>query len=146
MLKPMLRALAILLLTTTPALAWQARSGAICELTHEGEAAQVRVTYDPAIPEYAIEITPDRPWAPGPVFSMHFDGPRDLTISTTRHVISGGGATLTVRDSGFGNVLDGLEFNDTAIALLGDQVVAIPLDDAAPAVREFRTCTMGASV
>ncbi len=42
----MLRAFAILLLTASSALAWEARSGDVCELTHEGEAAQVRVTYD----------------------------------------------------------------------------------------------------
>ena len=142
----MFRALAILLLTTAPALAWEASSGEVCELTYDGDAAQVRVTYDPAIAEYAIEITPDQPWVPAPIFSMRFDGPRDLTISTTRHVLSGGGATLTVRDRGFGNVLDGLEFNETAIALLGGQMVAIPLDNAAPAVREFRSCTMGQTV
>jgi hypothetical protein len=137
----MLRALAVLLLTSSPALAWEARSGHICELTHEGEAALVRVTYDPAIPEYAIAITPDRSWSPGPIFTIRFDGPRDVTISTDRHVILGDGATLTVTDRGFGNVLNGLEFNHTATALLGDQTVAFTLDGAGPAVRAFRVCT-----
>ncbi len=142
----MLRALAVLLLTATPALAWEARSGRVCELTHEGEAARVRVTYDPAIPEYAIAITPDRPWSPGSIFAIRFDGPRGMTISTNRHVILGGGATLTVTDRGFGNVLNGLEFNYTATALLGDRAVAFALDGAGPAVRAFRACSTGVSL
>ncbi len=141
----MLRAFAVLLLTATPALAWEARSGPVCELTHEGEAGRVRVTYDPAIAEYAIAITPDRPWSPGPIFAIRFDGPRGLTISTDRHVIIDSGATLTVTDQGFGNVLNGLEFNDTATALLGDRAVAFALDGAGPAVRAFRACTAGES-
>ena len=141
----MLRALAVLLLTATPALAWEAKTGPICELTHEDEVANVRVTYDPAVAEYAIAITPDRPWSPGPVFAIRFDGPRGLTISTGRHVISGEGATLTVTDRGFGNVLNGIEFNDTATALLGDRAIAFALDGAGPAVRAFRACTAGES-
>ena len=142
----MFRSLAFLLLSTAPALAWEARLGEICELIHDGETASVRVTFDPAIPEYAIAITPARPWSPGPVFSMRFDGPLGNTISTDRHVILGGGTTLTVTDSGFGNVLNGLEFNHTATALLGDRAVSVPLDGAAPAVREFRACASGVSV
>src|ERR1700686_3962554 len=54
----MLRAAAILICTAAPALAWEARvSGAVCELTNEDKAAQVRLTYVPAIPEYSISIT-----------------------------------------------------------------------------------------
>ena len=49
--------------------------------------------------------------------------------------------TVTVTDTGFGNVLDGLELNDTATALIGTAQVAVPLSDAATAVRAFRTCT-----
>src|SRR5438046_87907 len=46
----MLRAAAILICTAAPAFAWEARvSGAVCELTNEDKAAQVRLTYDPAI-------------------------------------------------------------------------------------------------
>lgn len=139
----MLRVGAILLLTTAPALAWEARSGRVCELVHDGDNVSVRVTYDPVTPEYAIAITPQRPWANGPIFAMRFDGPRGITITTDRHVITGGGATLTVTDSGFGNVLNGLEFNHTATAMLGDQSVSVPLDGAAPAVRDFRACASG---
>lgn len=143
MLDQMLRSFVFLLLTTSSAFAWEARIGRICELIHDGDTASVRVTFDPAIPEYAIAITPKGAWQQGPLFAMRFDGPRGLTITTDRHVLSGGGATLTVTDRGFGNVLNGLEFNHTATALLGGRSVAVPLAGAAPAVREFRACSAG---
>ncbi len=134
-------ALAFLLLAS-PALAWEFTSSPICTLTHATGTAEVRVTYDARLPEYAIEITRrDTPWSPGPVFAIRFDGPRGLTISTDRHGLGNGGQSLTVADSGFGNVLNGLEFNDTAIALLGGQTVTIPLEGAAPQVQKFRACT-----
>ncbi|MCR9137686.1 MAG: excinuclease ABC subunit B [Alphaproteobacteria bacterium] len=139
----MMRVLAILLLTTVPGLAWEAKLGRICELTYDGVNASVRVTFDPAIPEYSIAITSQRSWPNDPIFAMRFDGPRGNTISTNRQVISPDGGTVTVTDSGFGNVLNGLEFNQTATALLGDQAVTVPLDDAAPAVRAFRACASG---
>ena len=142
----MLRTLAVLLLTIAPTFAWEAKSGRVCHLVHDSKNVSVRVSYDPAIPEYSIAITPERPWMNGPVFSMRFDGPRGNTIVTDRHVISNDGATLTVTDSGFGNVLNGLEFNQTATALLGGRAVNLPLDDAAPAVRVFRACASGLSV
>ncbi|MBO6893644.1 MAG: excinuclease ABC subunit B [Roseibium sp.] len=142
----MFRAFVIYMLTVAPALAWEARSGAVCELVNDGEGAQVRVTFDPAIPEYAIAVTPGRALQDGPVFAMRFDGSRSNTIATDRHVLSGDGATVTVRDRGFGNVLDGLEFNHTATVLLGDQAIAVPLDGAGPAVRAFRDCASGLSV
>ena len=141
----MLRILTILLLTATPALAWEARMGPVCQLVHEGETAHVRVTYDPAISEYAIAITPENRWSPGPNFFIRFDGPRGLTISTNRHMIGDNGATLTVTDRGFGNVLNGIEFNETATAQLGERAVVIGLDGAGPAVRAFRACTAAES-
>lgn len=142
----MLRSLAMLLLTISPTLAWEARSGPVCELIHDGETASLHLTYNAAIQEYAIAITPDRPWLPGPIFAMRFDGPFTTAITTDRHVISDGGATLTVTDSGFGNVLNGLEFNHTATALLGDQSVIVTLDGAGAAVRAFRACTSSLSI
>lgn len=129
-----------------PALAWEAIAGPICELVHDDETASVRLTYDPAIPEYSIAITVERQWPGAPVFAMRFDGPRGNTISTNRHMLSDGGATLTVTDSGFGNVLNGLEFNRTAIAATGDRAVVLSLADAAPAVQAFRACAAGLSV
>ena len=141
----MLRAAAILICTAAPAFAWEARvSGAVCELTNEDKAAQVRLTYDPAIPEYSISITSGQRWSPSPTFAIRFEGPRGLTISTQRQVISGDRATVTVKDSGFGNVLDGLEFNNAATAILGNEAVTFRLENAGPAVRAFRACTAGA--
>ncbi len=141
----MLRILIFLLLMATPALAWEARTGPVCQLVHEGETARVLVTYDPAISEYAIAITPEDHWAPGPTFSIRFDSPRGLTIATDRHMIGDDGATLTVTDRGFGNVLNGIEFNETATAQLGARAVVIALDGAGPAVRTFRACTAAES-
>lgn len=139
----MLRALVFVFFVSTPALAWEAQLGRVCELVHDEAGASVRVTYDPAIPQYAIAISLTRAWPDSPVFAMRFAGPRGNIISTDRHVLSGDRATLTVTDSGFGNVLNGLEFNDTATALLGDEAVPLSLDGAAPAVREFRACVAG---
>jgi hypothetical protein len=140
----MLRAAAILICTAAPAFAWEARvSGAVCELTNEDKAVQVRLTYDPSIPEYSISITSGQGWSPSPTFAIRFAGPRGLIISTERQVISDDRATVTVKDSGFGNVLDGLEFNNAATAILGNEAVTFRLENAGPAVRAFRACTAG---
>jgi hypothetical protein len=61
-------------------------------------------------------------------------------ITTDRHVLSDGGTSLTVTDRGFGNVLDGLQFNNVATALLGNTAVVIPLANAAEPVARFRAC------
>ena len=134
-------ALALSLLAS-PAAAWEFSPSPICTLSQSTEAADVRVTYDARVPEYAMTVARrDTPWSPGPVFAIRFDGPRGLTISTDRHGLNDGGQSLTVADSGFGNVLNGLEFNDTATALLADQSITIPLEGAAPQVQKFRACT-----
>jgi hypothetical protein len=129
------------LLLATPLHAWEAVPGPVCTLTHEAPDAAVRLTYDPRVPEYAITITRRAaPWAEGDVFALRFDGPRSNMISTDRQVLSDGGMSLTVTDRGFGNVLDGLQFNDTATALIGEDAVSLSLDGAAPAVQAFRDC------
>lgn len=125
--------------------AWEARFGAVCTLTHEEPHVAVRLTYDPAVPEYTIQLTRrGAVWPGAPIFAMRFDGRRPNLISTHRQVISQAGATLTVTDRGFGNVLDGLQFNQTAHALNGAADVAIPLAGAAPEVAAFRACAAGA--
>lgn len=140
-------ALPLSLFLTAPAQAWEFSPQPICTLTHDSAHAAVRLTYDPAGPLYAITLTRRTgPWPEAPAFSIRFDGPRGMTISTNRHVLGDSGAALTVTDSGFDNVLDGLEFNTTATATAGDQSVALPLKDAAPAVRAFRACTVAPSV
>ena len=40
-------------------------------------------------------------------------------------------------------MLDGLQYNDTAIALLGERSLPIPLAGAAGPVADFRACTEG---
>lgn len=132
-----------LALSGLPASAWDFTPGPVCLLTHATAEAEVSLTFDPGVPEYTITLRrPGRPFPAVPVFAMQFDGPRGLTISTTRHENPDGDPTqLRVTDSGFGNVLDGLQFNRTATALVGDQSVVFPLDGAAGPVADFRACT-----
>jgi len=134
--------LGTLAVLATPALAWEAGvEGTVCTLSHDEPDARVRLTYDPATPEYTITLTRrDEPWVTAPNFSLRFDGPRPIFISTDRHTLKAGNAALSVADRGFGNVLDGLQFNRTAVAVTGDQAIAIPLDGAAPEVAAFRAC------
>ncbi|NNE80841.1 MAG: hypothetical protein HKN18_11285 [Silicimonas sp.] len=141
-----MRLLLALLFLPLPAMAWEAYvEGPVCILSHDTEQHRTRVTHDPrrALP-YAIEITRvGSTWDNTGNFAIQFDGPAQLTISTDRHQISGDSATLSVTDTGFGNVLNGLAGNHTANAILGDQVLAIPLSGAAPEVNRFRDCTSG---
>lgn len=138
--------LALALVVATPAHTWEATSGAVCILAHETPEASVELTYNPVLPLYSITLTrKTNPWTRGPVFEMRFDGPRGLTISTGRHSLAEDNTALTVTDTGFGNVLNGLEFNRTATALLADQTLTIPLDGAAGPVADFRACTEAAT-
>lgn len=124
-----------------PARAWVAGvDGAICTLEHRAEGVEVRLTHDPSLPLYTIAIRLDRPWPEAPVFAIRFEGPRGLTISTRRHAVDDGGRRLSVADTGFGNVLDGLQFGDRALAVAGDRVVTIDLAGAEPEVAAFRAC------
>ena len=124
-----------------PAPAWEIRPGPVCEMAHEGEAGTVRVTYDPAIGEYAIMLTRMQgPWPDAAAFAITFRGAQGLTISTGRHVLSEGGRTLTVRDRGFGNVLRGLEAGGSARAFAGAAAMEIDLAAAPPVVAAFRAC------
>ncbi len=128
-------------LLASPATAWEATSAPICTLTHETAEAHIRLTYDPSKPLYTLAITQkSAPWHPTPWFAMRFIGPNELVISTPQHALSDNNQTLNVADSGFGNVLDGLQFNTTALAFTEAQSVTIPLDGAAPEVQKFRAC------
>jgi hypothetical protein len=131
--------LAVLCLSS-PAAAWEFTPGLPCLLTHETAEAEIELTYDPTKPLYSITIVRQEPWPRAEVFSMRFDGPARLTISTTRHALSRDGRSLVVVDTGFGNVLNGLQFNDTATAIIGDTAVRFPLADAAEPVAAFRLC------
>lgn len=134
-------------LLATPAAAWQAGvDGALCTLTHVEGDAQVRLTFDPSVPLYTIAVSGAEPWPTAPGFSMTFEGPRPNTIRTDRHILSLDRGTLSVSDRGFGNVLDGLQFNTTALAVSGAAVVEVSLDGAAAEVEAFRACGQTPSV
>lgn len=138
---------AFALLCVQPAAAWEATIGVVCTLDHADDRAEVRLTYDPRIPEYSITIKRlDGAWPAAPVFALRFEGAQGLTISTDRHTLSEGATALTVRDRGFGNVLNGLQFNSQAVAVTGDAALPISLDGAAPAVAAFRRCDAAPSV
>ena len=128
----------------TPVSAWEFSALPVCTLSHDAGAAAWEVTYDPDDRLYAIAITlAEGAWPEAPAFAIRFEGGRNLTISTDQLRLSDAGATLTVTDTGFGNVLDGLEFNATALATVGTAGVTASLDGAAPEVEAFRACTVG---
>lgn len=135
-----MRSLPVFVLIALPAHAWEFTPGLPCLLTHETAAARVKLTHDPTQPLYTITITRNEPWPDVPVFSMRFDGPRPIGIGTGRHRLHEGGTVLTVIDTGFGNVLDGLQFNHTAYAFAGGVEVSFPLEGAAVPVAAFRAC------
>ena len=142
-----MRSALALLLLTSPALAWEAGTdGRLCTLSHVQPDAEVRLTFDPVGPVYTITVTTPAPWPAAPLFSIRFTGDRGLTISTDRHTTDKTGRALTVTDSGFGNVLDGLEFNRTATAFAGDAAAVLDLEGAAPEVQRFRDCTIAPAV
>ena len=129
-----------LILLAAPAQAWEFTPGLPCLLTHETEEARIELTYDPTRPLYTITLTRAEPWTEAPAFQMRFDGPQPRIIGTDRHRLSNGNRSLTVTDRGFGNVLDGLQFNRSATALTGDVALDIPLAGAAGPVAAFRAC------
>jgi hypothetical protein len=137
----MRQVLITLLLSSSPAVAWEFTPTPVCTLSHMTPQADLRVTYDPRQEQpYAIAISRQQAWPDASTFSMRFDGPRGLTITTNRQTLTENGRTLTVTDRGFGNVLNGLEFNTTATALFDNIEVPFPLDGAASAVQAFRAC------
>lgn len=128
------------LFTPTTLAAWDFSPTPVCTLRQSDPGLEVTLTYDPRQAQaYTIFITRAAGWPVGDVFSVTFDGPRGLTISTRDHKIDAG--TLSVSDRGFDNVLNGLEYNLTATARLGPITVQTSLTGAAPAVRAFRDCT-----
>lgn len=137
---PAMRFLLLLLLTTGPAFAWDFDVvDGKCTLAHEEASGSVVVTFDPATNIYRISVArAEGPWQPAPVFSIRYDGAMPLTISTGNHVTDS--LSVSVEDSGFGNVLNGLQYNSTATASLGGISVQFSLQGAAPEVEAFREC------
>ena len=132
---------ALLLLLTTPAHAWEFSPSPICTLTDTQEAGTLTVTYDASLPEYAIAVTlAEGTWPDAFSFGMAFAGGDELSIGTNRHIISGDGHTLTVKDRGFGNVLNGLEFNTRAYAMADNFTVGFDLKGIKEAITAFRDC------
>lgn len=123
------------------AAAWTFTETDICRLTHAEDTASVEVTFDPAAGLYSITLTRTAgAWPSAPLFSLRFDGPRALAIGTDRQVLVDDGRSLTVTDTGFGNVLDGIEYNSRMTALIGDMAVGLSTETAAAAVQAFRDC------
>jgi hypothetical protein len=136
-----MRALLALAFFANPAGAWDFTPTPICTLFHDADGLSIRVTYDPAQAEpYAIALTRPEPWPATPSFGLRFDGPSAMTIGTSRHRLSPDWRTLTVTDTGFGNVLDGLAFNSRVTALADGTEAAVDLAGARPAVEAFRAC------
>lgn len=133
-------ALAVGLVSPSPAAAWEFRVTDMCEIAHAGPEGEVSVVFDPGTRLYGITVTTPAAWPDAPVFSVAF-GQTGLTISTNRHVLSQGGRALTVTDTGFGNVLLGLETAGSATASAGAAAARFDLDGARDAVAEFRACT-----
>lgn len=136
-----MRALIALLVLTTPAAAWNFTATPVCTLSHDTPELAVTVTYDPSErAPYSITLRRPDPWPRTETFGLRFEGPAALTIGTGRHRLSPDGRALTVTDTGFGNVLDGLSYNTTATAIAGEVAVPFDLTDAHPAVEAFRAC------
>lgn len=127
-------------------MAWDHEIGPICTLWHDMPSASIRLTYDPAAPLYTLQVTRAGAWPDSPWFAMRFDGPAPNVISTNRHAVTEAGRVLSVADRGFGNVLDGLQFNDVAYAVTEGEFAAFPLEGAAPHVQAFRDCAPPAGV
>ena len=143
----MRRFLIALFFFASPAAAWEFTANPICTLSHATPDAALRVTYDPRGPVYAIALTRSASkWQDSPTFAIRFDGARGLTITTDRHKITDADTTLRVEDSGFSNVLNGLEFNREATALTSRQALAFPLDGIAQPMAAFRACVDGGTV
>ena len=129
----------LLIFAPFQALAWEFFPSPICTLSHETDEAKLVITHDPAVPEYRLEISLDSvSWVTSATFGIAFQGGTELTIGTDRHRTDG--VALSVADRGFGNVLDGLEFNRTATVFTEEQAVAFSLAGAQEPVRDFRDC------
>ena len=135
-----MRHLALLLLLPTSLHAWEFTPGLPCRLSHATAEATIELTYDPTQPLYTVTVTRSAPWPQSDAFQMQFDGPRALRIGTDRHQLSEDGRALTVADVGFGNVLDGLQFNTTTTAIAGETSITFPLNGIAQPLAAFRAC------
>jgi hypothetical protein len=132
-------------LLAAPVSAWEFTPVPVCTLSHAEAGATLRITHDPRqdLP-YALALSGPAPWPDAPSFAIRFEGGMALTIVTREHRLSEDRSVLSVADRGFGNVLNGLEFNATATALLGEVAVPFGLEGAPGPVRDFRACAVPA--
>jgi len=142
-----MRPVIALILLTSSAHAWDFTPAPVCTIFNDTAALSIRVTFNPSQPQpYVIALTRPEPWPATETFGLRFDGgSAAMTIGTTRHSLSPDARTLTVSDTGFGNVLDGLALNLTATALAGDMQIPFDLAGARPAVDAFRACGVAPS-
>lgn len=122
----------------TGADAWEFSPSPICTVTDNGSDTDLELTYDGAL--YTLKLTLPEGWANAEIFAIRF-APNGPFIQTTRHQITG--KTLSVSDTGFGNVLTGLQNNVTAQAILGETIYEIALDGAFDPVEQFKNCEPG---
>ncbi|MCY4333955.1 MAG: hypothetical protein OXC60_04695 [Litoreibacter sp.] len=134
----------LLLLLPLQAHAWTFTPGLICRLSHDTNQARIELTYDPSKPLYSVTVSTPKPLPHENIFSMRFIGPAGRMISTPRHTFNADGTAVTAEDSGFGNVLDGLQHNQIAEAILGSTVIRFDLTDAAEPTAQFRACEVAA--
>ena len=131
-------------LVLAPSLAsasWRFDETTACVITGETPETVVVVIHDYQAGRYTIAVSQTgRTWVPGPDLSIAFQGGRELVIGTDQHFLSDEGDVLMVSDRGFGNVLDGMQFNQRMTIKTGDHSVEVNLNGAAPAVAEFRDC------
>ena len=136
-----MRLIIALTLLASPAAAWEFSAVPICTLSHSSAAGDVLLTFDPALPEYTITLTlPAGRWPDAPLFAMVFSNEAPITIQTDRHQLSNDGRSMTAKDHGFSNVLNGLQLNSSTVAISGDTSFLIPLADIGPAMTAFRNC------
>ena len=136
-----MRALFIFLMSTSAAFAWNFTPDPICRVTEKQDLLEINLTYDHATEIYAIAFTKsEAPWEQGAQFSIRFEGPRPKLIRTNRHEFSADGYTLTASDTGFGNVLDGIQYNTLAAIQTGDERIFIQIHKSFPAMEAFRKC------
>jgi hypothetical protein len=125
----------------SPATAWEFIETTVCTVSHAGDDVEVAVVFDPSAALYTITLTLQQgTWPQSNAFRLRFDGPRALIIGTDRHSYSPDGRSLSVSDSGFDNVLDGIGLNQSMTALVADQSVSVATTDAKPAMDAFRAC------
>ncbi|MBL4628189.1 MAG: hypothetical protein JKY00_09155 [Roseicyclus sp.] len=110
------------------------------------DGADIRLTFDPSLPLHTITLAGPAPWPAPPTFEIWFEGVQSNFTHPNRHVVSPDRRRLNVSDRGFGNLLDGLQFNHTTTAISAEITLMVSLGRAASAVAAFRACGQTPSV